>query len=91
MLHFLNKCYRCNKDVYEPKLLPCGFTICTFCEKEIKSIDHDYFDCSLCGKTHVKDNNDFPVIQVVKIINRFSIGSQNNRVGLKLVKNKVEI
>jgi hypothetical protein len=59
-------CMRCRQNIDEPKLLPCGNTICTCCEKDIMSIDNDHFDCSLCGKTHVKDNNELPVNQLFK-------------------------
>jgi predicted RNA-binding Zn-ribbon protein involved in translation (DUF1610 family) len=62
-----DQCMRCNENIDEPKLLPCGNTICTSCETEIKSKKHDHFKCSLCGETHIIDKNkDFPINQTLK-------------------------
>jgi hypothetical protein len=60
----IDLCLRCRQNIDEPKLLPCGNTICTCCENEIKSIDH--FDCTQCGKIHFKNNNVFPVNESLK-------------------------
>ena len=71
----IDLCMRCRQNIDEPKLLPCGNTICTCCEKDIMSIDNDHFDCSLCGKTHVKDNNELPVNQSLKKLKKVYLTS----------------
>jgi hypothetical protein len=62
----IDLCLNCKQNIDEPKLLPCGNTICTCCEKEIISIDNERFECTICNKTHIKDNNELPVNQSLK-------------------------
>ena len=78
MLYYLNfnNYHRFNKDVDTPKFLPCGYTICTRCETEIKLINNNKFDCALCGNTHVKSNQDFPINQALKNFKKFNFSSK---------------
>jgi hypothetical protein len=81
----IDLCLRCRHNIDEPKLLPCGYTLCTCCEKEIKSIGH--FDCTQCGKTHVNDNNELPVNQSLEKLKKVLLNKleeKNKLSGLRL-------
>jgi hypothetical protein len=61
-------CINCEGKLEEPKILPCGETICLFCVTSLKIVDK-MFDCLVCKEKHEmpKDgllNNKF----VVKIL-----------------------
>jgi hypothetical protein len=93
MLHLyqtIDLCLNCKQNMDEPKLLPCGYTICTCCEKKIMSIYNDYFDCSLCGNTHAKDNNALPVNHSLKKLKKVYLTSNYQKLVNKM-KNIDEI
>jgi len=60
------KCDQCNNsfDLYcEPKLLPCGNTICNDCESKIeKEVVNNQFNCKICLIYHlIIPNEKFPI------------------------------
>ena len=44
-------CMNCEGRLEEPKILPCGETICSFCVSSLKVVDK-IFDCVACKQKH---------------------------------------
>ena len=44
-------CKHCGGRLDIPKILPCGKTICSFCEKSIQ-VNENKFDCLVCKEKH---------------------------------------
>jgi hypothetical protein len=60
----LNNIFDCNncKQIFdEPRILPCGFSICSSCVANIHFYADNTFNCSLCSKKHVLPEEGFPV------------------------------
>jgi hypothetical protein len=55
-------------------------------KKKIMSIDNDHFDCSLCGKTHVKDNNELPVNESLKKLKKVYSTSNYHQLVIQALK-----
>jgi len=61
------KCASCNQKNDEPRMLPCGRTVCSAClDTLVKLTDKkgNSFKCSMCQGTH--DNREFPVNESLK-------------------------
>ncbi len=61
------RCGRCNEKFDEPRILPCGNTVCNFCiQTLVKTVDKkdNSFKCSMCQGTH--ENSEFPVNKSLK-------------------------
>ncbi len=61
------KCASCSQKYDEPRMLPCGRTICSAClDTLVKLTDKtaNSFKCSMCQGTH--ENREFPVNKSVK-------------------------
>jgi len=52
-------CINCEGRLEEPKMLPCGETICSFCATSFKIVDKT-FDCLLCKQKHDMPKNGLP-------------------------------
>ena len=48
-------CPMCQARYDEPKILPCGQIICSYC---VANLDKE-FNCSFCSKVHVVPNESF--------------------------------
>jgi len=59
----LLNCNKCNIRLDVPKLLPCGYSICTYCVTSIIVNDNSVFDCSACSNTHQFPKDGFPINQ----------------------------
>jgi hypothetical protein len=57
-------CKSCEEKLNEPILLPCGVTICSFCEKYI-AVLNGKFKC-LCNKEHTMPEDGLPFNQSLK-------------------------
>jgi hypothetical protein len=44
-------CTKCNERLDEPRLLPCGNSICKICAESIKATDRE-FQCLICDNKH---------------------------------------
>ena len=53
-------CKHCEGRRVEPKLLPCGETICSLCETSIQVNDR-MFDCLVCKDKHDMPKNGLPI------------------------------
>jgi hypothetical protein len=53
-------CKHCEGRLVEPKLLPCGETICSLCETSIQVNDR-MFDCLVCKDKHDMSKNGLPI------------------------------
>ena len=53
-------CKHCEGRLVEPKLLPCGETICSSCEASIQVNDR-MFDCLACKQKHKMPKNGLPI------------------------------
>jgi len=49
-------CLHCQGRLEEPKITPCGETICSFCEKSIQ-VNNYVFDCFICKQKHEMPKN----------------------------------
>ncbi len=52
-------CIHCEERLSEPKILPCGETICSLCETNIYIIDKMY-ECLVCNKSHEMPEDGLP-------------------------------
>jgi len=61
-------CQKCNKKYDEPRLLPCGKTLCNYCiafiESESKHQTNE-IKCLMCKGIHLKPANGFPLNEIV--------------------------
>lgn len=61
-------CQRCNQKFDEPRILPCGKTICNNCiyniENKVLSQSTGDFNCSLCLEQHCVPDSEFPINEV---------------------------
>jgi hypothetical protein len=64
-------CTKCNERLDEPRLLPCGNSVCTFCVESIKVTDRE-FQCLTCDDKHEMPKNGLPVIKGLAKILSFS-------------------
>ena len=52
-------CKNCHEQLDEPKVLPCGKSVCSFCATKIKMNENE-FDCLLCKNKHEMPKNGLP-------------------------------
>ena len=52
-------CKSCQEQLDEPKILPCGRTVCSLCASKIK-MNGNEFDCLLCKNKHEMPKNGLP-------------------------------
>ena len=57
-------CLHCQGRLEEPKFIPCGETICSFCEKSIQ-VNENLFDCFICKQKHEMPKNGLPDNKIV--------------------------
>ena len=55
-------CQRCTEKFVEPRVLPCGYTVCSSCILSLAS--NQILNCSLCAKQHAIPKEGFPVNQI---------------------------
>lgn len=60
-------CFLCKKRFDIPKLLPCGNTICSKCEKEIK-LSSKLLECKFCRETHEISKKELPLNKSIQTI-----------------------
>ncbi len=53
-------CKHCEGRLQEPKILPCGETICSLCETSIQ-VNDQMFDCLVCKEKHKMPENGFVI------------------------------
>ena len=53
------QCKQCEGRLDVPKILPCGETICSFCETSIQVNENNTFDCLICKDKHEMPKNGF--------------------------------
>ncbi len=56
----LLNCKICQGHLDEPRLLPCGKTICSQCVSTFK-LNGNQYDCLVCGKKHEMNKNGLPI------------------------------
>jgi hypothetical protein len=54
-------CKQCNQRLDEPRILPCGSTICSACTKSIQLDEKRYYKCSICNKKHSYPQEGLPI------------------------------
>ena len=54
-------CKHCEGRLDTPKTLPCGETICSFCEKSLQVNNDQIFDCLVCKDKHEMPKNGFKI------------------------------
>ena len=66
-INIIKICKKCNKEYIDPRLLPCGNSMCNFCIKETfsKSLK---MKCILCKKIHKIPAKGFPKNKAIKLL-----------------------
>ena len=54
-------CNKCRERLDDPRILPCGDTICSDCVLSIRVADNNKFDCLICEKKHTMPDDGLPV------------------------------
>ena len=49
-------CYKCQERLDDPRILPCGDTVCSRCVATIH-VNNGQFDCLICDKKHLMDEH----------------------------------
>lgn len=65
------KCTHCRQKLDEPKILPCGKTICNSCiQTTLESFNQteESFMCLICNCKHFYNKGGFPVNEALKAI-----------------------
>ena len=58
-------CKKCHERLDEPRILPCGDSICTKCLSTIKIKNKQVFDCIVCKKQHIMPENGLLINKVL--------------------------
>lgn len=53
-------CEKCHERLDEPRNLPCGSILCSYCSKSFK-IANNKFKCIICKKNHLIDDDGLPI------------------------------
>ena len=53
-------CVKCNQRLDEPRILPCGESICAYCHLSIK-VNNNKFKCFVCQKDHQMSEKGLPI------------------------------
>lgn len=61
--NFLN-CANCDQRFDQPKIIPCGSSICTYCEASLQ-INDNKFECCVCLETHIYPAEGFPTCKTL--------------------------
>jgi hypothetical protein len=85
-------CKHCEGRLDKPKLLPCGETICSFCETSIQ-VNNQMFDCFICNDKHDMPKKGLPnnrlALEILAIeLSRVSRGETYD--SLKKLLNEIE-
>ena len=71
ILNVLN-CAKCSKEFDEPRLLPCGNTVCNDCISALTIYSNpntNMFDCAMCFDEHMRPAKGFPIVNsLLKLI-----------------------
>ncbi|CAF1070390.1 unnamed protein product [Brachionus calyciflorus] len=66
-------CVRCNKKFNDPRMLPCGESLCSSCLLDLKEM----YDCPFCKEIHTIPKNGFPLNKSLLKAVKSSYESQN--------------
>jgi hypothetical protein len=61
-------CKQCEGRLDIPKIIPCGETICSFCETSIQVNENNTFDCLVCKDKHEMPKNGFLISKALSEI-----------------------
>jgi len=65
-IYDITKCNQCKEILDEPRILPCGFTICSICVDLIKVNENKMFTCTLCyNKEHKMPDEGLAINKVI--------------------------
>ncbi len=53
-------CIKCKQRLDEPRILPCGETICDYCFITIE-VKNNKFKCFFCNEDHIMPEKGFPI------------------------------
>ena len=91
------KCSLCTLKLYDPRVLPCGNTICGGCVIEI-SVTNPLYSCSICKVNHIFDGKVLPRNEAIEILlaaQKFEVSrgdSHNNCIrGLREIDNRLNL
>jgi len=96
-------CQHCEGRLEEPKILPCGETICSFCEASMQ-INDGIFDCLVCKEKHEMPKNGLPNNKAIlkmlsikptkvsrgKAFDKFQESLNDIRISINLIKNGIK-
>jgi hypothetical protein len=58
-------CKKCEGRLDEPRILPCGRSICSFCLEYIKLTNNREFQCLICDELHEMPKKGLPISETV--------------------------
>jgi hypothetical protein len=57
----LLNCIKCEGRLDEPRLLPCGNSICSYCSSSIQLVNNKEFQCLICNELHEMPQKGLPI------------------------------
>ena len=60
-------CKKCNGRLNEPRILPCGESVCSYCVSTIQ-VQENKFNCLICSKKHTMPDEDLPISKLLSTI-----------------------
>ena len=80
----LLKCSKCRNKINEPRILPCGFTICSQCHFSIDA-KNNQFKCIVCNDLHIMPERGFPLnLLALAILNLRPVEVYRGQIAAKL-------
>ena len=61
----LLNCIKCEGLIDEPRLLPCGNSICSYCSSSIQLANNKEFQCLICNELHEMTQKGLPINKVL--------------------------
>ena len=62
------KCVICSQKLFDPRLLPCGITICNSCVEHWQDVLSNVVQCKKCRMSHEIPEGGFPSNQAMAMI-----------------------
>ncbi len=60
LVYLVLNCIKCNQKLDEPRMLPCGETICAYCYMSIE-VNNNKFKCFICNEDHLMPEKGLPI------------------------------
>ena len=61
----LLNCIKCEGRLDEPRILPCGNSICSYCSSSFQLANNKEFQCLICNELHEMPQKGLPISKVL--------------------------